>query len=157
MAFEPSPGSGSPIKPWWWDEPTTTPQPAAPAADPWYGGGWGGGGGGGGGGGPRMQAPQMEPWKGRIPAGPWYGMPSAMPWERWQDTPWSNVPEGRSQEAMAWMNTSLPWYQQQMAWNQFAQQMDWNRERFGREADLQRELANVSAFGRRQQPNARWL
>lgn len=155
MAFEPSPGSGSPIKPWWWDEPDPVAVPQTVSPEPWYGGGRSGGGGSGGGG--RVQMPQLEPWEGAIPAGPWYGMPSALPWGQWQDTPWANVPRGRSQEAMAWMNTALPWYQQQMAWNQFAQQMDWNQERFGREADLQRELANVSAFGRRQTPNARWL
>ena len=114
------------------------------------------------------EIPGIPPWAGAIPAGAWYGMPSALPWGDWGESPWANVPEGRGPEAQAWMNVALPWYQQQMAWNQFQSQLGWQQEQFGQELGwaqqqqaqqeaLQRELANVQAFGQRQRPHARWL
>lgn len=113
-------------------------------------------------------------------------MESALPWTEWGQTPWAGVPEGREAEAQTWLNTIMPWYQQQMAWQQFQEQMGWTRERFGaehgwererfgeemqwaqaqqdwqtRQQELQRaldrELTNVQAFGRRWQPQTRWM
>ena len=143
-----------------------------------------GGGGGGGGGGPA--APELPPWAGQIPRAEWYGMTGALPWQDWGNTPWTNVPEGRGAEAQTWLNTVMPWYSQQQAWNQFNQQLAWQQRRFGSEQDwareqfnrqldweraqqawqarqnaarraLERELANVQAFGRRWRPQTRWL
>jgi len=135
------PGTG----PWGW----TNPQVWGPSGAPGYqqpspsGGPWGTGGyvgpggehpgGGDGGGGGGMPDASMPPWAGQIPAGGWWGMPSALPWSDWGDTPWAHAPEGREAEAQTWMNTMLPWYQQQMAWQQFMDQMAWQQERFGHE------------------------
>jgi hypothetical protein len=78
------------------------------------------------------------------------------------------VPEGRGPEAMQWMNTVLPWYQQQAAWQQFAEQMAWSQERLRREQEWQaaqnlaqrqaeQELGAMGAFGRRWRPQTRWM
>jgi hypothetical protein len=145
-----------------WLQPAPTPAPASYTWPTWPGTG----------GGPRTSntpAPaQLAPWAGAIPGGPWYGMAGALPWGDWGEAAWAQVPEGRGQEAMAWLNVMLPWYQQQQAWQQFGQQLGWNQQQFQQELGwaqqqqaqneaLQRELANVQAFGRRQAPHVRWM
>lgn len=110
------------------------------------GGGWPGPGGSGGPGRGPVELDALPPWAGALGDQSWLGMSGMMPWSDWGQSPWANVPEGREEEAMAWMNVSLPWYQQALGERQF-----W------RQVELQQQLQSLQTFGHRQLPSARWL
>jgi len=105
-----------------------------------------------------------------------------LPWQQWEQTPWAQAPEGRSQEAQAWLNVMMPWMQQQVQAQQWGQEFDWRKAmdewqqafqqgQFGwqqeqdvwarafQEAEAQRQQQAVAmqTFGRRWQPTTRWM
>lgn len=132
--------------------PSTTPSttPSTPSATP----------------GTTTPAPTPQP----TGLGGWgyYGIPELVPWATWGAAPWKDVDEGTAPEVQTWLNTILPWYQQQASWQQFGEQMGYAREKFEREQEMQRreneaqralerETANIYAFGRRWAPQSRWM
>jgi len=105
-----------------------------------------------------------------------------LPWGDWGQTPWATVPTANAQEQMAWMNVGLPWAQQAAQQNQwatdFAQRQAteaWNQQFQGaqfaqqqamdayNQALAQKQLeetargVNMQTFGRRWQPQSRWM
>jgi len=141
----------------------------APANQGWFGGGGGGGGG----------ATGPAAWQGNIG---WGGVP----WQTWEQTPWAQAPQGRSEEAMQWFNTMLPWMQQQMQGQQWGTEFDWRKamdewnqafqegqfgwqkegdvwargfqeQQLAQQAQLEQEAQAMSAFGRRWKPQTRWM
>jgi len=105
-----------------------------------------------------------------------------LPWGDWGQTPWATVPTVNAQEQQAWMNVALPWQQAQQqqgqwatdfaqraateAWNQqfqgaqFAQQqaMDaYNQALAQKQLEETARGVNMQTFGRRWQPQSRWM
>lgn len=140
---------------------------AVPTQTPWTG--WGGGGGG-------VATPAAPVWTGAIPGS------AFLPWQTWQETPWATAPEGRAAEAQAWFNVMMPWMQQAVQAGQWGEEFDWRKaldewtqafqqQQFGwqqeqdtwarafqeAEALRQQEIANMQTFGRRWQPQTRWM
>ena len=132
--------------------------------------------GGGGGGGNNTPAPPS--WA--VPGAP--GQYNWLPWADWQQTPWANVPTANAQEQQAWMNVMLPWQQAQTQQQQWGQEFDWrkaadqwnqqfqtgqfdwqkqqdalNQALAQRQLEEQARGVNMQTFGRRWQPNTRWM
>ena len=162
-------------RPW---TPPPKDRPAVPAYP------WGGGGG---------YAPAQQGWfggGGGGPAGPtaWQGDIGwgGVPWATWQETPWAQAPKGRSEEAMQWFNTMLPWMQQQAQGQQWGKSFDWRKamdewnqafqegqfgwqkesdvwargfqeQQLGQQKQLEQEAQSMAAFGRRWKPSTRWM
>jgi hypothetical protein len=98
-------------------------------------------------------APWVQNVQAQAPATGWWGQGSPFPWGANPDwmSMYGNAPGGAT-EAMAWMNTQLPWYQQQQQQQQFQEQMGLQRwAQQGAWTEAQRQQAAQLGWSREEQ------